>query len=308
MKKLIFLGYLSLIIMPQHTFANQNSQKVEIRNSASKDYDSYLNSLQKGHYLSVKKAKDRLIELAKNSKNQDEKEELFKKFKKYFQEFEYDFDGHNYFFDMDSACYNRYKVWKHMLYHLNTGESIYDKYLTQDETYDYIHSGLELSNGEGVCYGFKSKYSFMFYVASLIGIEANPYDQLMSKNAYPLLYDGYLTASYEQLKKDIILFENFFKKYPEYDADNEAKHRLRFMLDFYMGTGMGSSFHEGRAVFETWKPYYIKPELKKSYELFLKENKESKYYPIVQDLHKKWSESNFKYHKETASYIRSIKH
>ena len=80
--------------------------------------------------------------------------------------------------------------------------------------------------------------------------------------------------------------EKFVKKYPDFTDIDGVNFTLNKYLDIYL---MGL---DNTPVFTIWDNK-MNPEFKSSYEKFLNENKDSKYYPMVEELYSKAKENNF---------------
>ena len=103
-----------------------------------------------------------------------------------------------------------------------------------------------------------------------------------------LTNDAGLTIAPDELREYIIYLEKFKEKYPDFVDIDGVDLVIKGYLDVYL---MGL---DNTRVFIFWEKR-MNPEFKSSYEKFLSENKNSKYYPMVEELYNKAKENNFKY-------------
>ena len=102
-----------------------------------------------------------------------------------------------------------------------------------------------------------------------------------------LTNDAALTITPDELREYIVYLEKFKEKYPDFVDINGVNLILNGYLEIYL---MGL---DNTRVFIDWENK-MNPEFKSSYEKFLSENKDSKYYNMVEELYNKAKENNFK--------------
>jgi hypothetical protein len=115
--------------------------------------------------------------------------------------------------------------------------------------------------------------------------------------------DASLNIDWDDLRKKIVRFEAFAKQYkqlPEVDA--QIKPMLSNMLSIYI-EGMDNT-PAYRLGCQTCKGE-IDPELKQSYSTFIKENKNSEYYDLIQGAYNNLAKHDFKFNKDLVSFIES---
>ena len=56
-------------------------------------------------------------------------------------------------------------------------------------------------------------------------------------------------------------------------------------------------------IFDKWNTRKMKPEFKTSYEKFLSENKDSKYYPMVEELYNKSKSNDFTWDRDFDAWL-----
>lgn len=103
----------------------------------------------------------------------------------------------------------------------------------------------------------------------------------------------------EELRSRIIYWENFLKTNPEFPEKQEVKIRIYKYLNAYLfGT-------DGTQIFDT-KTGAINNSNISSYNAFLKNNKQSDYFPLISLYYKELKRNNFKYSQDTYNSINLI--
>lgn len=156
-------------------------------------------------------------------------------------------------------------------------ESEVDKYF---EPY-----GMDLMFTEGEPYLVEdTKYTVRKF-SKFLSSPWQEYLKLRAKESGEFLDDGELTISWDELRKRIIFWEEFINKYPKFPENDEIKAKLADYLNWYI-CGRYGYYYDG-------KNNIMKPELKNSYKRFLKENKKSKFYPIINNWYAVLKKNNF---------------
>ncbi len=94
-----------------------------------------------------------------------------------------------------------------------------------------------------------------------------------AKKSRNYAFDGGLSISHEELRKLIILGDDIVKKYPDFKTTSLVEAILKKLVSSYMLGLDNTPVYGGKRI--------LLPEVKKSLENFLKENKQSTYYPLV---------------------------
>ena len=102
-----------------------------------------------------------------------------------------------------------------------------------------------------------------------------------------VMQDGGLAVPPDKLREYIVFLEKFVEQYPDFVLISDAKVILNSYLMTYL-EGLDNS-----PIFDKWNTRKMLPEFKESYEKFLSENKDSKYYPMVEEFYNKSKENNF---------------
>ena len=112
-----------------------------------------------------------------------------------------------------------------------------------------------------------------------------------------VMQDGGLTVPPDTLREYIISLEKFIKQYPEFVLIDDAQDFLESYLMTYL-EGIDNS-----PIFDKWNTQKMLPEFKSSYEKFLSENKDSKYYPMVEELYNKAKENDFTWDRDFDTWL-----
>ncbi len=112
-----------------------------------------------------------------------------------------------------------------------------------------------------------------------------------------VMQDGGLSIPTDKLREYIIFLEKFTEQYPEFVLINDVKDILESYLMTYL-EGIDNS-----PIFDKWNTRKMKPEFKTSYEKFLSENKDSKYYPMVEELYNKSRENDFTWDRDFDQWL-----
>ncbi len=112
-----------------------------------------------------------------------------------------------------------------------------------------------------------------------------------------VMQDGGLIVPPDTLREYIISLEKFVAKYPDFLLIEDAKDFLDSYLMTYL-EGIDNS-----PIFDKWNTKKLLPEFKASYEKFLTENKDSKYYPMVEELYNKSKSNNFTWDRDFDAWL-----
>ena len=112
-----------------------------------------------------------------------------------------------------------------------------------------------------------------------------------------VMQDGGLKVPPDKLREYIISLENFVAQYPDFVLVGDAKDILESYLMTYL-EGIDNS-----PIFDKWNTRKMLPEFKTSYEKFLSENKDSKYYPMVEEFYSKAKANDFNWDKNFDQWL-----
>ena len=98
---------------------------------------------------------------------------------------------------------------------------------------------------------------------------------------------GGFVAKTDNLRKYLTFTENFIKDYPNFVRIDDVKRLESDYIYIYM-FGLDNT-----PIFDKYDTKQINPGYKKSYEKFLAENKNSKYYPMISEFYTKVKENNY---------------
>jgi len=140
---------------------------------------------------------------------------------------------------------------------------------------DQLHEvGLIISQSEGMYYVEADSAWFLKEFDSSLSDE---WKKFLKQNSYEtknsFAEDAVLLISFEELRKRIIFWENFLHEYPGFTEAGSVKETLSKYLSFYLSGIYGSLNFSHIPISST--------DIRRSYENFLKQNTQSKYYEVV---------------------------
>ena len=112
-----------------------------------------------------------------------------------------------------------------------------------------------------------------------------------------VMQDGGLTVPPDTLREYIISLEKFVAQYPDFVLIGDAKD----ILDSYLMTYLEGI--DNSPIFDKWNTRKMLPEYKASYEKFLADNKDSKYYPMVEELYNKSKANDFSWDRDFDAWL-----
>ncbi|MFA6472233.1 MAG: M56 family metallopeptidase, partial [Candidatus Latescibacterota bacterium] len=172
-----------------------------------------------------------------------------------------------------------------------------------DELIDFRKCGMKFSWGEGHWYLAEDAAFLAGIAARRGGKELQEYEQFLAEEGNKRLgQDGVMLATADELRQKIIRYENFAKKHPTLpETKSVVEPELTYHLIFPYIRGFEYPPERPKS---SQKPK-IKPEYIKSYEKFLKENKDSDYYPLIKDVYNILKKHNFTWSEEFPEYLKS---
>ena len=153
------------------------------------------------------------------------------------------------------------------------------------DTY-YQNSWVKIPCVEGIYYyAVNSDYLLKMYGKYLSSAYKEWLEFILKRES--VMQDGGLIVPPDTLREYIVYLEKFVERNPEFILVDDAKDILNSYLMTYL-EGIDNS-----PIFDKWNTRKMLPEYKESYEKFLSENKESKYYPMVKELYVKSKSNDF---------------
>lgn len=148
--------------------------------------------------------------------------------------------------------------------------------------------GLNMMAMEG-CYYLEEDNSFTLNMfSSYLSPSWNEYLKFRVKEQNVFFNDGVVAIPWEEVRERIAFWENFINKYPDFREKNEIKAKLQSYFSGYINAGNAFDYYTEE----------LSPELKTSYENFLKNNTTSKFYPLVKTWYDLLKKNGFKLLKE----------
>ena len=111
------------------------------------------------------------------------------------------------------------------------------------------------------------------------------------------MQDAGLMVPPDTLREYIISLEKFVEQYPDFVLIGDVKD----VLDSYLMTYLEGI--DNSPIFDKWDTRKMLPEFKASYEKFLSENKDSKYYPMVEELYNKAKSNDFTWDRDFDAWL-----
>ena len=109
--------------------------------------------------------------------------------------------------------------------------------------------------------------------------------------------DAALMITWEELAGRIVSWDRFLVKHPDFPLKRGISETVKLYLNIYL------SGIDNTPVTVNYDDPKLHPELKQSYEAFLKNNKDSKYYPLIDGYWRVLSENDFQVNDKTRSYV-----
>lgn len=242
---LLFISIFIIIFANKTNIQEANRFRV-YKNTLIKLSDTNLNS-------SVK-AQDILLNYLLSTNNQDYKDKAFEDYRiKFFK-----------IIRNSSISYNG----------VNFDDCDYfpDEKKTKELEKHFKKMGLILTSMEGCFYVEEDNNFTIQNFGKFLSPSWREYFALRVKENNRFVNDGSLIISWDELRQRIIYWEDFIKKYPRFPENNEIKAKLADYVEVYIDGPDGYNNQNGNLI----------PELKQSYEKFLKNNKASKFYPTIE--------------------------
>lgn len=148
-----------------------------------------------------------------------------------------------------------------------------------------LNTGIKAKTSEGIIYFVEDNDFSIQKIAPYLGKDWKDFYTIRISENNKLFDDGALVITKEELRRRIIAWEEFLIKYPNFLENSAIKAKLNCYISAYLRSQYDFSVEDNK----------ISPESIKSFNNFLKENKDSKFYPIV----KKWNyllkDNDYKY-------------
>lgn len=166
-----------------------------------------------------------------------------------------------------------------------------------EELYQYRRGGVNFGQSEGMWY-LQEDPDFLADAASITTGNYREYLKFTAEEGKEKLADdGAILISWDELRKKIIRHEKFIKEYPQSpEYEKKIKNSMSWMMDVYLAGIVNSSIVD--------HGHLLSPEVRKSYEAFLKENISSEYFNAVKDVYAIWTKNNFKTSRELINYLK----
>ena len=160
----------------------------------------------------------------------------------------------------------------------------------------YKNNWVKLSCVEGIYfYAVNSEYLLEKYGKYLSNAYREWLKYILKRES--VMQDGGLAVQPDKVREYILFLEKFIEQNPDFVLISDAKDMLESYLMIYL-EGIDNS-----PIFDKWNTRKMIPEFKESYEKFLSDNKDSKYYSMVEELYNKSKENNFNWDRDFDAWL-----
>ncbi len=158
--------------------------------------------------------------------------------------------------------------------------------------------GLRLDEGEGMYYVEADSAWFLKEFSKGLPTEWTSYLKQWDHEAqYAFSEDGVMLISFEALRKRIIFWEKFLKKYPDFAESNSAEDALSVYLSFYL-SGLHGTLSFSHIPLSS-------NDIRRSYENFLSQNHQSIYYEVIKSQYMIMKDNAFIVNEKTSKKLDS---
>lgn len=272
-------------------------------------YKNTINSLNTSNKESILKAKEEFYKYFK--KDDKESEEGFRIFRDFyirvinenngdFTELSNIFFEEPAFYEIIKGTYNNPLMGFEKLNKMDK-DRIKRKYSTQlKEITGYLKSGIQISGNDGDGYYLAESFEFLSEILKSYQFDLAKFFQFMKEEETPIAMDAGLQITWDNLRKKFLRFEKFSRDYPNLKETKEyIEPKTKELFGVYL-TGLDNS-----PAFD-WESQKLDSELKSSYEIFLKENKNSSYFEILKNYYTVLEKNNFKGSDQVRKYVSDL--
>lgn len=175
---------------------------------------------------------------------------------------------------------------------------LYAKQTAQKETKEYIRelkkNGIDVYFSEGYFYLFQNPQFIYQHFSSYLSESKKEFQKIRTKEITEgFTEDAMVIIPWDSIRKRIINWEKYVKKYPESKEVSFIQEGLiRQYLSVYLSDRLYDDVDEDGFEIPEEKQE-LRKEIKESYKLFIKENKDSRYYPVVRKYYLFLEKKNF---------------
>lgn len=176
---------------------------------------------------------------------------------------------------------------------------LYAKQTAQKETREYIKelkkNGIDIYFSEGYFYLFQNPHFIYQHFSPYLSESEKEFQKIRTKEITEgFTEDAILIIPWDSIRKRIINWEKYIKKHPKSKNIDFIKVLIKkHYLEFYLsGNRLYDDVDEDGFKIPEEKQK-LREDIKESYELFIKENKDSRYYPIVKKYYLFLEKKNF---------------
>jgi len=312
-KKQMALSIILLAIFFLSAVYGVNAAPSATQKNANADYSAYaifLNKLDSSVPNSIVQAKTELLSRFRG-KQDESANDAFRAFSKFYSDTIAGLDGGvssnsrlqevlSKIADVTHLDYNLFPAFDKL--DTTSAREIKKKYASDlKELHQYTNAGLNFGSAEGMWY-LTSDPDFLKEAASVTTGDFKEYLRFNAEECKQrIAEDAGILIPWDELRKTIIREEDFSKQHPNLpEVEKDLKGSISWMMNVYLA-GIENSSIDNYGV-------QLTPEVKNSYETFLKENTASKYYNVVKDVYAIWTKNNFKTSRELIDYLKEKGH
>lgn len=149
---------------------------------------------------------------------------------------------------------------------------------------DLTGLGIKAKKSEGIIYFVEDNDFNIQKFVPYLGKDWNDFYTIRKSENNELFDDGSLVITKEELRRRLIAWEEFLNTYPNFPENNEIKAKLNCYLSAYLRSQYDFSADNQK----------ISAESIESFNNFLEQNQNSKFYPIVKRWNNLLEKNNFK--------------
>lgn len=169
----------------------------------------------------------------------------------------------------------------------------------------YAENGISFILSEGDWYLVENNQFLLSEVLENYSLNSKRYIEFLvteNKKHPKIVYDGGLRITWDELRQRLLRWESFPRQFSDLkETENEIIPAIKWMLSVYLG-----GFVLDNSPHYEWGTREIRSDVKTSYEKFIKENNDSKYWLLVKKVYDVYESNEFVFSKEIEAEIRSL--
>lgn len=260
-----------------------------------RSYKSMLDSMDRKDLKSISTAKEVGFIIGQQMKDASE---VIRAFQNFYEEMVFGIDQEWYMENMPYQTIEKIYVYDNQIKH--RVRSIYEIQdpIVRAKAAVLKENGIGISFHEGWAYPSPEE-GYLYNTFVNIASESMQ-DYLGLKNWYyahePIMVEGYLTVSPDEVAEHLISLEKFYGKYPDALEVAWVKEQAQYYIKLYIVPNMYN--------FEMYSNGILSSAYIKSYEKFIQEKKDSSFHPMVKKVYDLLNANSFFYSMDLENYLR----